>query len=173
MSKKRASTTSITSKFAKIIHEDKLNNLNGVLHELCLSRAIYAFGIYKKHDANDKLEEITIIVRKSSQGKIIVCVYNIQKHNIFTKTSCKETGIKVQLKHLAENDYIINMALPHPKNSIDNIDEILAHSFIDMEDIEYRFSTEAIITRYITSAESDRRSDTSSSGSPRSKRGGR
>jgi hypothetical protein len=56
------------------------------------------------------------------------------------------------------------MGLPYRKDSIAHIDAIRAHSFTEGEDIEYRFSTEDIITRYATSKESDRKS--SSSGSP-------
>ena len=56
------------------------------------------------------------------------------------------------------------MELPYRKDSIAQIDEIRTHSITEGEDIEYRFSTEDIITRYIVSKESDRRS--SSSGSP-------
>lgn len=93
-----------------------------------------------------------------------MCVYQRQNFNRFVKTNCKETGVKVVLEQLVKNEYDVNMELPYRKDSIVHIDAIRAHSFTEGEDIEYRFSTEDIITRYIVSKESDRRS--SSSGSP-------
>lgn len=160
----RMSIPSMNTKFAKSIHEDDLAQINEVLHQLCSSGAIYAFGIYKKRNDHEQLQEITFILRRKSQGKIIVCVYNRQNFNRFVKTNCKETGVKVVLEQLAKNEYDINMELPYRKDSIAHIDAIRAHSFTEGEDIEYRFSTEDIITRYAVSKESDRRS--SSSGSP-------
>ena len=163
----RMSIPTMNAKFAKSIHEDDLGQLNEVLHQLCSSGAIYAVGIYKKRDDDEQLQEITFILRRKTQGKIIVCVYQRQqigKFYRFVKTNCKETGVKVVLEQLAKNEYDINMELPYRKDSISNIDAIRAHSFTEGEDIEYRFSTEDIITRYIVSKESDCRS--SSSGSP-------
>lgn len=167
----RMSIPTMNTKFAKSIHEDDLGQLNDVLHQLCSSGAIYAFGIYKKRDDQEQLQEITIILRRKTQGKIIVCVYQrqqISKFYRFVKTNCKETGVKVVLQDLAKNEYDINMEAPYHKDSIVDIDAIRAHSFTEGEDIEYRFSTEDIITRYIVSKESDRRSASSSgsSGSP-------
>lgn len=160
----RMSIPSMNTKFAKSIHEDDLAQLNEVLHQLCSSNTIHSFGIYKKRNDHEQLQEITFILRRKSQGKIIVCVYNRQNFNRFVKTNCKETGVKVVLEQLAKNEYDINMELPYRKDSIAHIDAIRAHSFTEGEDIEYRFSTEDIITRYAVSKESDRRS--SSSGSP-------
>jgi hypothetical protein len=166
----RMSIPSMNTKFAKSIHEDDLAQLNEVLHQLCSSNTIHSFGIYKKRDDHEQLQEITIILRRKTQGKIIVCVYQRQqigKFYRFVKTNCKETGVKVVLEQLAKNEYDINMELPYRKDSIAHIDAIRAHSFTEGEDIEYRFSTEDIITRYIISKESDRRSASSgSSGSP-------
>ena len=164
MAQARMSVPTMNTKFAKSIHEEELEQLNEVLHQLCSSGVIHSFGIYKKRDDQEKLQEITIILRRKSQGKIIVCVYNRQKFDRFAKTNCKETGVKVVLEQLAKNEYDINMELPYRKDSIAHIDAIRAHSFTEGEDIEYQFSTEDIITRYIVSKESDRRS--SSSGSP-------
>ena len=160
----RMSIPTMNAKFAKSIHEDDLGQLNEVLHQLCSSNTIHSFGIYKKRNDHEQLQEITFILRRKSQGKIIVCVYNRQNFNRFVKTNCKETGVKVVLEQLAKNEYDINMELPYRKDSIAHIDAIRAHSFTEGEDIEYRFSTEDIITRYAVSKESDRRS--SSSGSP-------
>lgn len=163
----RMSILTMNTKFAKSIHEDDLAQLNEVLHQLCSSNTIHSFGIYKKRDDHEQLQEITFILRRKTQGKIIVCVYQRQqigKFHRFVKTNCKETGVKVVLERLAKNEYDINMELPYGKDSITHIDAIHAHSFTEGEDIEYRFSTEDIITRYIVSKESDRRS--SSSGSP-------
>jgi hypothetical protein len=163
----RMSIPIMNKKFANSIHEDDLGQLNDVLHQLCSSNVIYAFGIYKKRNDDEHLQEITIILRRKSQGKIIVCVYQRQQINKFyrfVKTNCKETGVKVVLEQLAKNEYDVNMGLPYRKDSIAHIDAIRAHSFTEQEDIEYRFSTEDIITRYATSKESDRKS--SSSGSP-------
>ena len=161
----RMSIPTMNTKFNKVIHEDELGQLNDVLHQLCSLGVIYAFGIYKKRDAEEKLQEITIILRRKSQGKIIVCVYNRQKFDRFMKTNCKETGVKVVLEQLTKNEYDINMEAPYHKDSIVNIDAIRTHSFTEDEDIEYRFSTEEIITRYVVSKETDRLSG-SSSGSP-------
>jgi hypothetical protein len=164
----RMSIPVMNAKFAKSIHEDDLGQLNDVLHQLCSSGAIYAFGIYKKRDDHEQLQEITFILRRKTQGKIIVCVYQrqqISKFYRFVKTNCKETGVKVVLQNLAKNEYDLNMELPYRKDSIAHIDAIRAHSFTENEDIEYRFSTEDIITRYAVSKESDRKSS-SSSGSP-------
>lgn len=161
----RMSIPTINGKFAKSIHEDDLGQLNDVLYQLCSSGAIYAFGIYKKRDDHEQLQEITFILRRKTQGKIIVCVYQRKNFNRFVKTNCKETGVKVVLEQLVKNEYDINMEAPYHKDSIvPPIDSKRAHSFTEDEDIEYRFSTEDIITRYIVSKESDRRS--SSSGSP-------
>ena len=163
----RMSIPTMNTKFAKSIHEDDLGQLNDILHQLCSSNTIHSFGIYKKRNDDEQLQEITFILRRKSQGKIIVCVYNrqqISKFYRFVKTNCKETGVKVVLEQLAKNEYDVNMKLPYRKDSIAHIDAIRAHSFTEGEDIEYRFSTEDIITRYIVSKESDRRS--SSSGSP-------
>lgn len=74
----RMSITTMNSKFAKSIHEDDLGQLNNVLHDLCASKAIHSFGVYKKRDDAEKLQEITIILRRKAQGKIIVCVYQRQ-----------------------------------------------------------------------------------------------
>ena len=164
MAQARMPIPTMNALFTKAIHEDELEQLNEVLHQLCSSGVIHSFGIYKKRDDQEKLQEITIILRRKSQGKIIVCVYNRQKFDRFAKTNCKETGVKVVLEQLAKNEYDINMELPYRKDSIAHIDAIRAHSFTEGEDIEYQFSTEDIITRYIVSKESDRRS--SSSGSP-------
>ena len=134
---------------------------------------IYAFGIYKKRDDDEQLQEITFILRRKSQGKIIVCVYQrqqISKFYRFVKTNCKEKGVKVVLEQLAKNEYDINIEAPYHKDSIVLIDAIRAHSFTDDEDIEYRFSTEDIITRYIVSKESDRKSTSSGSPSSHSKK---
>jgi hypothetical protein len=161
----RMSIPVMNAKFAKSIHEEDLGQLNDVLHQLCSSGAIYAFGIYKNRDDDEQLQEITFILRRKSQGKIIVCVYQRKKFNRFVKTNCKETGVKVVLQDLVKNEYDLNMELPYRKDSIAHIDAIRAHSFTEGEDIEYRFSTEYIITRYAVSKESDRKSS-SSSGSP-------
>jgi len=161
----RMSIPVMNAKFAKSIHEEDLGQLNDVLHQLCSSGAIYAFGIYKNRDDDEQLQEITFILRRKSQGKIIVCVYQRKKFNRFVKTNCKETGVKVVLQDLVKNEYDLNMELPYRKDSIAHIDAIRAHSFTEGEDIEYRFSTEDIITRYAVSKESDRKSS-SSSGSP-------
>jgi hypothetical protein len=157
----RMSLTSMNSKFAKSIHEDDLGQLNEVLYHLCSSNAIHSFGIYKKRDDDEQLQEITFILRRKSKGKIIVCVYQrqqISKFYRFVKTNCIETGVKIVLQDLAKNEYDINMELPYHKNSIVNIDDIRSHSFTEHEDIEYRFSTEEIIEHYIESAEADRKS---------------
>jgi hypothetical protein len=163
----RMSITTMNSKFAKSIHEDDLGQLNEVLYDLCSSNAIHSFGIYKKRDDDEQLQEITLILRRKPQGKIIVCVYQRQKTGKFyrfVKTNCKETGVKVVLQDLAKNEYDLNMELPYHKDSIARIDDIRSHSFTDHEDIEYRFSTEEIIGRYVASVEADRRS--ASPGSP-------
>lgn len=170
MAQPRMSITSMNALFTKVIHEDELEQLNGVLHQLCSSDVIHSFGIYKKRDDQEKLQEITIILRRKSQGKIIVCVYNRQKFDRFAKTNCKETGVKVVLQHLATNEYDINMELPYHKASIAHIDAILSHSFTEGEDIEYRFSTEGIIARYAASSAADRSSSSSGSQGKKSKK---
>lgn len=167
MVEERMSITTMNSKFAKSIHEDDLGQLNQVLYDLCSSNTIHSFGIYKKRDDDEQLQEITFVLRRKSKGKIIVCVYQrqqISKFYRFVKTNCKETGVKVVLQDLAKNEYDINMELPYHKDSIANIGDIRSHSFTEHEDIEYRFSTEEIIGHYIESVEADRKS--ASPGSP-------
>lgn len=152
----RMPITTMNKLFEKSIHEEDLSQLNEVLFRLCSSGEIYSFGIYKNRDDQDKLQEITIILRRSPQGYIIVCVYTRQK-NRFVKTNCKELGVKVVLEDLARKEYDILMEDPHPKDSIANINDIRTHSILEGEDVEYLFSTQDIITRYLAAKESDSR----------------